>query len=196
MNSDSSCELILRSHERAQQGAQEASLMAEQRFTAAIRIRGVNPYIEISASRAKALKPGWRRPLPVLVRIGGIPRDPWRTNLMPAGDGDFYLYLHEQMRRASNCGVGNRVEVQLRVDHHYTGGPIHSMPAWFSDRLKASATALRNWNKLVPSRQKEILRYFASLKSDAARARNVDRAMRVLLGQRERFMARSWKDGR
>jgi hypothetical protein len=48
---------------------------------------------------------------------------------------------------------------------------------------------------LVPSRQKEILRYFSSLKSDAARARNVDRAMRVLSGQRERFMARSWKDG-
>jgi hypothetical protein len=43
VNSDSSCELILRSHERVQPGAQEASLMAEQRFTAAIRIRGVNP---------------------------------------------------------------------------------------------------------------------------------------------------------
>jgi hypothetical protein len=196
MNSESSRELILRIHKRVQRGAQATSLMAEQRFTAAIRIRGVNPYIEISASRAKALKPEWRRPLPVLVRIGGIPRDPWRTNLMPAGDGGFYLYLHEQMRRASNCGVGNRVEVQLRVDHHYTGGPIHSMPAWFSDRLNASPTALRNWNKLVPSRQKEILRYFASLKSDAARARNVDRAMRVLLGRSERFMARSWKDGR
>jgi hypothetical protein len=170
--------------------------LAEQSFTAAIRIRGINPYIAISASRAKALKPGWRRPLPVLVRIGGIPRDPWRTNLMPTGDGGFYLYLHGRMRRASNCGVGKRVEVQLRVDQHYVGGAVHPMPVWFRDRLNTSSTALRNWNSLVPSRQKEILRYFASLKSEAARARNVDRAMRVLLGQCERFMARSWEDGR
>jgi hypothetical protein len=170
--------------------------MTEQRFTAAIRIRGINPYIAISASRAKTLKPGWRRPLPVLVRIGGIPRNPWRTNLMPTGDGGFYLYLHGQMRRASNCGVGNRVEVELRVDPHYTGGPMHRMPAWFRDPLNASPTALRNWKNLIPSRQKEILRYFASLKSQAARARNVDRAMRVLSGQCDRFMARSWTDGR
>jgi hypothetical protein len=99
--------------------------MPEQKFTAVIRIRGINPYIAISASRAKALK-----------------------------------------------------------------------PAWFRDPLNASPTALRNWNNLLPSRQKEILRYLASLKSEAARIRNVDRAMRVLLGQYDRFMARSWKDGR
>jgi bacteriocin resistance YdeI/OmpD-like protein/uncharacterized protein DUF1905 len=155
--------------------------MAEQRFTSVIRIRGINPYIAISASRAKALKPGWRRPLPVLVRIRGIPRNPWHTNLMPTGDGGFYLYLHGPMRRASSCGVGNRVEVELRVDRHYAGGPMHPIPAWFRDPLNASPTALRNWTKLAPSRQKEILRYLASLKSDAARARNVDRAMGVLL---------------
>jgi uncharacterized protein DUF1905/bacteriocin resistance YdeI/OmpD-like protein len=170
--------------------------MAEQTFTAAIRIRGVNPYIAISASRAKALKSGWRRPLPVLVRIGGIPRNPWRTNLMPTGDGGFYLYLHGQMRRASSCGVGNRVEVELRVDRHYSGGPMHPMPAWFRDPLNISPAALRSWGNLVPSRQKEILRYFATLKSEAARTRNVDRAMRVLSGQSGRFMARDWKNGR
>ena len=170
--------------------------MAELRFTATIRIHGINPYIGVSGARARNLKAGWRRPLPVLVRIGGLPRTPWRTNLMPTGNGGFYLYLHGQMRRTSHCGVGSRVEVELRLDHHYTGGPIHPMPAWFQKPLNAAPTALRNWDSLIPSRQKEILRYFASLKSEAAQARNLDRAMRVLSGQRGRFMARNWERGR
>jgi hypothetical protein len=114
---------------------------------------------------------------------------------MPTGTGGFYLYLHGQMRRTSRCGVGSRVEVELRLDHQYTGGPIHPMPAWFQKPLNAAPTARRNWDNLIPSRQKEILRYFASLKSEAAQARNLDRAMRVLSGQRGRFMARNWERG-
>jgi hypothetical protein len=42
-------------------------------FTAVIRIRGGNPFILVSASRATAIKPGWRKPLPVLVRVNGKP---------------------------------------------------------------------------------------------------------------------------
>ena len=38
---------------------------------------------------------------------------------MPAGDGTFYLYLHEQVRTASGTGVGDRVEVELRFDDAY-----------------------------------------------------------------------------
>jgi hypothetical protein len=45
---------------------------------------------------------------------------------------------------------------------------------------------------LTPSLQKEVLRYLANLKSDAARTRNVDRVLRVLSGAKERFMARDW----
>ena len=42
-------------------------------FFAVIEIRGVNPFISVSAARARALKPGWRKPLPVLVRINRKP---------------------------------------------------------------------------------------------------------------------------
>jgi len=50
-------------------------------------------------------------------------------------------------------------------------------------------------NQLIPSRQKEILRYFSWLKSIEAQERNLKRAMDVLAGEPKRFMARSWKDG-
>jgi hypothetical protein len=167
------------------------------RFTATIRIRGVNPFVQVSAHRAQRLSKNWRRPLPVRVRINGRPaREPWRINMMPAGNGAFYLYLHQSVRTASATAVGDRVRVELDFDDAYRRGPVHPMPRWFSTALKGNARARQNWTRLVPSRRKEILRYFAGLKSGQARERNLARAMMVLSGRSGRFMARSWSDGK
>jgi hypothetical protein len=68
--------------------------MSTLRFVSIIKIRDGNPYIYVNAARARAVKPGWRKPLPVLVRINGKPTKPWRINMMPVGNGSFYLYLH------------------------------------------------------------------------------------------------------
>jgi hypothetical protein len=166
------------------------------RISATIAVRGVNPYVLVSAGRARRLKPRWRRPLPVILRIAGLPRHRWCTNLMPAGDGSFYLYLHEHMRRIATARIGDRIRIELQFNAAYKGGPAHPMPKWFRDALRETPIALQNWRRLIPSRKKEILRYFASLKSAAAQARNLYRVMRVLSGQRERFMARNWERGR
>jgi hypothetical protein len=152
-----------------------------------------NPFVHVSAERAQAIKPGWRKPIPVLVRINGAPRArPWRINMMPMGNGAFYLYLHGDVRRASNTKVGDRVSVEVHFDSAYRNGPMHPMPAWFRIPLSKAAKAQRAWNALIPSRKKEILRYFSRLKSPEARARNLARALHVLSGKEGRFMARSW----
>jgi Bacteriocin-protection, YdeI or OmpD-Associated/Domain of unknown function (DUF1905) len=165
------------------------------KFRANIRIRGVNPYILVSASRAKALKPGWRKPMPVLVRINGKPESPWRINMMPVGDGSFYLYLHGDVRKASGTVVGDRVSAEVEFDGTYRGGPQHPMPAWFAGALAETPQALRSWKALTPSRKKEVLRYFSRLKSPAARKRNLERILHALSGKPGRMMGRAWKDG-
>jgi|SRR5579871_400106 len=164
-------------------------------FSALIQVRGINPFVAVSSARAEALTPGWRRPLPVLVRINDKPQVPWRINLMPAGNGDFYLYLHEIVRKASGTSVGDRVIVELSFDANYRSGPRHRMPRWFKQALDKNPQALKNWTALIPSRKKEILRYFSQLKSLDARNRNLSKALRVLSGEGERFMARDWRDG-
>lgn len=169
--------------------------MPAQRFRAKMRILGVNPYVLISAARARALKSGWRKPMPVLVQVNGVPKPPWRINLMPIGDGRFYLYLAGQVRKASRTKVGDMIDVDVRFDPTYRNGPMHPMPAWFKGPLEANAKARRAWDSLIPSRQKEILRYLSWLKSDEARTRNVAKAIRVLSGAKERYMARSWSRG-
>lgn len=166
------------------------------RFAATIRIRGINPYVEVSGRRAARLRKNWRKSMPVVVRLNGKPAGkPWRINLMPAGNGSFYLYLHGSVRSATGTHVGDRVTVELDFDAAYRNGPAHPMPRWFRAALKENRRAKMNWSLLTPSRRKEILRYFAGLKSHEAKARNLARAMAVLSGRSGRFMARSWNDG-
>ena len=168
--------------------------MATLSFTATIRIRGINPYVDVSAARAAKLRPG-RRTMPVLVRVNGKPGKPWRINLVPTGTGAFYLYLAEPVRKASGTGVGDRVRVELDLDEAYRPGP-QRLPPWFAAALKADPAAQANWKRLTPSRRKEVVRYLRSLRSEEARRRNVERALRVLGGRQERFMARAWAGGK
>jgi hypothetical protein len=165
------------------------------RFTAKIMIRGINPYVRVSAARAARLKPGWRKPLPVLLRVNGEPAKPWRINMMPAGDGNFYLYLHATVRDASRTAVGDGVAVELAFDSEYRGGP-ETMPPRFHAALARSAKARKSWAMLPPSRKKEIVRYLTRLKSPEALERNLSRTMLVLSGEAGRFVGRSWKNGK
>src|SRR5436305_500083 len=97
-------------------------------FHDVVKIRGINPFVVVDAVHANALKPGWRKPLPVLMHINGKPPEALHTNMMPAGDGSFYLYLNGVARGAAGVSVGNRVHVEIAFDPSYRNGPQHSMP--------------------------------------------------------------------
>jgi len=115
--------------------------------------------------------------------------------MMPVGNGSFYLYLHGEIRKSSGTRVGDRVRVEIDFDSSYRNGPQHPMPRWFNQALAGHPQAKRNWIALIPSRKKEILRYFSRLNSSEARARNLARALAVLSGEKRRFMGRAWTDG-
>lgn len=163
-------------------------------FLGEILIRGFNPYVLVSREQAERIKPGWRKPLPVVVRINGQPSEPWHINMMPRGDGSFYLYLHNEVRVASNTKVGDIVSVDVKFDTDYRGGP-QVTPGWFTDALTSNPIAKANWERLSPSRQKEVVRYIANLKSAEAQSRNLKRAIWVLSGKEGRFIGRSWRNG-
>lgn len=166
------------------------------RFRAIIEIFNGNPFVSVGAARARRLRPAWKKPMPVLVRINGRPNPPWKINLMPVGDGRFYLYLHGIVRKASATKVGDRVDVDVRFDAAYRNGPQHPMPAWFRGPLERNRRAKASWDALIPSRKKEVLRYFSWLKSAEARERNLAKVLHVLSGKPGRFMARDWKNGK
>ena len=161
-------------------------------FRGRIGIRGINPYVLVSAQLASLVKANWRRPMPVLVTVNGQPDPAWRINMMPVGDGDFYLYLHGQVRAASGTAVGDEVDVEIAFDDDYKGGPGDTIPSWFAEEFESNPAARSGWQKLPPSRQKEIVRYLSRLKSPEAQQRNTALALYVLGGGKGRFLARSW----
>lgn len=165
-------------------------------FKSIIKIRDGNPYVDVTAEQAEQLQPNWRKPMPVLIQVNGQPDPAWHINMMPTGTGNYYLYLHGDVRKASSTKVGDTVEVTVEFDQDYINGPQHPMPNWFQAALDKNKTAQINWETLPPSRQKEILRYFSWLKSDEAKVRNLEKAMHVLSGKEGRFMARDWDDGK
>ena len=162
------------------------------RFRSTIEINNINPYVLVSAEDARRLKQGWRKPMPVRGRVNGAPEAWWRINMMPVGDGSFYLYLHAEVRKAAACQVGDVVDVELAFDGDYRSGPTHPMPPAFRAALDDNPVARQAWEALIPSLKKEILRYFAQVKSEEAKARHLEKAMHVLSGGKGRFMARSW----
>ena len=161
-------------------------------FSARIKLKGINPYVLVSAARSRRIRPDWKKPMPVLVQVNGRPEPAWPINMMPAGDGSFFLYLDRIVHAASSTCVGDLGEVSIAFDAHYRSGPQHELPPAFASGLDANSAAKMRWESLSPSLRKEVLRYLASLKTDGARQRNVERAIRVLGGAKERFLARDW----
>ena len=87
------------------------------------------------------------------------------------------------------------MRVDIDFDANYRTGPQHPMPRWFKRALTGNSQAMKSWMALIPSRKKEILRYFSRVNSPEARARNLARALHVLSGDAGRFMGRAWKNG-
>ena len=163
-------------------------------WKARIQLRGVNPFVVVARTRVQRIRPNWKRPIPVRFRINRLPAQPARVNLVPVGDGTFYLYLNELVRRATRTAVGDRVEISAEFDDDYRGGPAHPEPQQFAAGLRRDPAARRAWHELPPSGRKEILRYLSMLKSEGSRERNIERALRVLGGAKGRFLGKPWND--
>lgn len=164
-------------------------------FSAIMHITGVNPYVLVTAEQAALLKPGWRKPMPVLVQVNGLPVPPWPINMMPMGDGNFYCYLHGDVRKLTGTRVGDTVDITLVFDEAYRPGPS-DLPAPLQALLEANPKAQANWDHLPASRQKEVVRYLLNLKSDEALQRNLARVAAALSGEPTRFLGRDWREGR
>src|SRR4051812_31782165 len=113
---------LLRGQNVAQVGAASCPRRRQQdrrmpalalRFRTRIELTKINPYVLVRPGQAARLKPGWRKPMPVKIRVNGEPAAGWRINLMPVGDGSFFLYLHAQIRKASGTKVGDAVSLTI-----------------------------------------------------------------------------------
>ncbi len=115
--------------------------------------------------------------------------------------GDWRLYINITMAKAAAIPFAKSISeiVGTEVTFEITFNPNprkYQMIPFLKNAIDKNPLAKSNWEKLILSRKKEILRYFSTLKSEEAKARNLVKVLDALTKKDVRFMARSWKNGR
>jgi hypothetical protein len=154
-------------------------------FSAKIQIIGINPYVLLPSLVLKYLfqKAGKDKgAIPVQLKIGG--KD-FIQNLVKYS-GKWRLYLNGPMRKAAEKDVGDVIDIQIDYDSKPRTTPVHPN---LKKAFKENSTAKKAFEKLSPSRQKEILRYINSLKSEESVDKNIQRAISHL-GGKQSFVGR------
>ena len=142
-------------------------------FSAKIQIIGVNPYVLLPATLLKYIfqKAGKDKgAMPIKIKIG---THDFIQNLVKYS-GKWRLYLNGPMRKTAGKDVGDRIDIQIDFDPKQRATPIHPK---LKKAFKENPNAKKAFEKLSPSRQKEILRYINFLKSEESVDKNIHRAI-------------------
>lgn len=158
-------------------------------FTAKLDIIGVNPFVWVPAPVLEQIFTAAGKnkgPIPVCGTVNG---EKYFQTLVRF-DGHWRLYINTKMLKKSPEKIGKILEISIAFDPEER--TIVPPPEWIA-ALEAHPEAREVFNRLTPSRQKEIVRYIASLKSAESTARNINRAIGFLTGK-NRFIGRDRPD--
>lgn len=149
-------------------------------FTAKILKIGINPYVGLPEDVLKTLfKQADKNKGPIPVR-GTLNGKRFEQTLVKY-QGAWRLYLNTQMRQEADIDVGDDATVQIEFDPEPRIVPIHPK---FARALSKNKEAKAAFEKLAASRQKEILRYLNSMKTEESLVRNVEKVIQNLSGKR------------
>jgi hypothetical protein len=147
-------------------------LIVVPEFLSEVKITGVNPYIDLGTAQNKLITK--KSFLPVIAKVN---KHAFDANLVPLGKGKFRLYLHGIIRKKAKAGVGDLLTISLKED---TKPRIEKIPDRLLQELKNDQVMQNNWEKLAPSRQKEISRYLNHLKTIKSLQKNIAKVVRML----------------
>jgi hypothetical protein len=154
-------------------------------FTANIELIGINPFVNIPEEILAALfeQAGKNKsPIPVHGTVNGIA---YQQNLMFFKD-EWRLYINTTMLKDSPKRIGENIQITVGFDpSDRTIAPHPKLTVALDENTEAKHV----FDSLPPSRQKEIIRYIAALKTEESIDKNVKKAIDFLLGN-ERFIGR------
>ena len=158
-------------------------------FSAELEIIDGTPFVSPPPEELEELfRVAGRDKGPIPIR-GSVNDRPYQQTLVRFR-GAWRLYINMQMLDDSPRRIGEVIEVTMEFDPaDRTIEPHPKLQA----ALDSNAEARAAFDSLTPSRQKEIVRYIASLKTEESIDRNVARALRFLLG-RDGFVGRDRPD--
>jgi hypothetical protein len=159
--------------------------MAGYKFKAVIEIIGVNPFVYIPENILENIFKQAGKNKGFIPVEGTINNNPYKQTLVKY-KGLWRLYINTTMLKDSPNRIGEKIEITITFDPIKRA--INPHPKLL-DALEKNIEAKNVFDKLSPSKRKEIIRYISFLKSEASIDRNVKRAIDFLLGK-SRFVGR------
>jgi hypothetical protein len=154
-------------------------------FSAEIFKIGINPYVFVPEKALKTIFKDAGKDkghIPVVMLIN---EERFIQHLVKF-HGEWRLYLNTPMRVAARKDVGDTIRISIAYDPTTREAPVNTR---FTTALNKNKKAKEIFLSLAPSRQKEIVRYINSLKTEKSVIHNIKKAIDFLLG-RERFAGR------
>lgn len=154
-------------------------------FSALIKIIGINPYVSVPETILKAIISDAGRdkgPIPV---HGTINDKPYIQTLVKYA-GEWRFYINTVMLNNSPKRIGEHIEITVGFDPKERKIEMHPL---LKEALAENREANAVFEKLSPSRKKEIIRYISHLKTEEKIKENVEKAINFLLGK-DKFVGR------
>ena len=154
-------------------------------FKARIEIIGINPFVFVPN---KILKDTFKKAgknkghIPVCGTVNGN----FFIQTLVKYSGHWRLYINTTMLKNSPKRIGEQIEVTLDFDPSDRTIKVHTKLA---KAFKENPEAKKIFDRLSPSRQKEIVRYISALKTEESINKNVEKAVNFLHGK-DRFVGR------
>ena len=141
-------------------------------FTAKIYKVGINPCVEVPL-KITAKMTATKGYIPVKGQIGN---HSFTQTLCSVKNAAYRLYVNGPMLKGSNTKLGDTVKFTIEQNEEPKATVDFEMPREFKQKLNKAKLG-KAFESLTPYRQKEILRYLNSLKSEDALLRNIDKVI-------------------
>ncbi|HZV72040.1 MAG TPA: DUF1905 domain-containing protein [Saprospiraceae bacterium] len=147
------------------------------RFKGEIYKVGINPCVDVPERITLKMKPD-RGYIPVL---GEINKHKFQQTLVAVKNGPYRLYVNRFMMAGGGLNVGDMATfiIEQNQNPEVNNVPMNALLKVRLKELKLTDV----FEKLIPSRRKEINRYLNSLKTEGALVRNVEKLISGLISK-------------
>lgn len=155
-------------------------------FKAELKIIGINPFVFVPDEILNEIFKDFGNSKGQIPVYGLLNDRPYKQTLVKYS-GDWRLYINTIMLPKSPQRIGEILELTIAFDT--VERSIIPHPKLLM-ALGENEEAKKVFDSLAPSKQKEIVRYISTLKKEESIAKNIERAIKFLLGK-ERFIGRN-----
>lgn len=143
-------------------------------FKAKIYKVGINPCVKVPRKITDTMTPE-KGYIPIK---GKIENHPFKQTLVPVKGEPYRLFVNGPMLKGAQVTLGQTVSFSIEQNFASRNREFPLLAVFKAELDKQNVLAA--FKALTPSRQKEILKYLNSLKTDESRMRNINRVIAQL----------------